>query len=87
MSALADRPAARVLDNDAMFKRIAALNALYANYDRRWREWAALPADVDAETWTRHYDGYTMAKRAYEQCRDTPYALATGGPRAAREES
>lgn len=78
MSAPADRPAARprVLDNDGVFRRVKALDALYLNADRRYREMMALPPDTDKAALGAALDAWTQAKRAYEQCRDTPYVIA-----------
>lgn len=66
----------RELDEAATFKRIGALDALYANYCRRQEEFMALPKGAGYEAFSAVYDGMVRAKRAYEECRDTPYRLA-----------
>lgn len=66
----------RELDEVATFRRIAALDALYANYCRRQEEFMALPKDAGYEAFGAAYEGMVRAKRAYEACRDTPYRLA-----------
>jgi len=64
------------LDNTQIFRRVQALDQLYLNADRRYREWATIDPRADPDSWSRAYHAWQLAQRAYRNVRDTPYRIA-----------
>jgi hypothetical protein len=70
----------RTLDHAGAFKRIDALDSLYANWDRRRAEYLAFDGAGDSDARNAAAEAMEAAEQAYEAARDTPYQLEESRP-------